>query len=137
MNDINVTQNHESTGWFWRFFGPAMISLLTVLCGVILSIFNNMISDIKADNNRISNENTINKSKLDAIESNVKERIPSLWQAIQRLNETSRDRTVQIDVMNSKISGLESQIKTLSEENKQLNNQVSSMRERLAALEKR
>jgi peptidoglycan hydrolase CwlO-like protein len=132
---VQMTQIQEGQGpsWFWKFFGPAIISLVTVLFGVILSIFNGIISDLRTDNNRISAENAALKAKVESLEG----RITPLWQSVSKLNDISKDRTIQVEGIINRISNLENQSKSLQDDTKSLSLQVGNLRERVAVLEKK
>lgn len=110
---MNTQANAEGSAWFWRLFGGAIIS---AVCFLSMAHVNNI-------------NNTISQSRNDFTEQ-IKDLRDEIKQAVTD-SEARRDRLATMDAA---LQMLKEKNSKADEDLKELQKQVSDLRERVAAL---
>jgi len=137
-NEKNVVKHHEGDPWFWKIFGGAMMSIISVLLltyiGTITSNIDRSFIILKQEIKDLSLVLDKQKEKTLGLEKNT-EQIKEKEAVFEKNNHQLQiylDEIKQKLVANeSQIESLKDQIKSLGESNKDYLKQIQDIREKL------
>jgi chromosome segregation ATPase len=128
----------EGGPWFWKIFGGAIVSLVSIL---LLSYITNInsnsdrsISDVRGDIKELRNHLDAQKERLSALEQLAcKEKIASLEKTFATLQTSLEEQKQKTATCEANNTSLKEEVKILRETNKELTKQVQEIREKMAA----
>jgi chromosome segregation ATPase len=135
----------EGSPWFWRIFGGAILSLLTILFVTLFNIIHTSneransdilatIQEIKVDLRAINSEIKEQEQKLLKIDSNaLKESITSLEKKFNDIDTDTKNRNERLASLETALTNIKEQI--AADKTDKNNTDYKNLYERVVALE--